>query len=381
MVCRLPVDDGVYIVSLSMLTSGITLIVTLAFAAHACYWILLLAGFRKSSHAAAQSEARADPPTPMTVIVAARNEAKNLPSLLRALRRQDHPNYEVIVVDDGSTDGTVELLDSWAGRFGRLRVLRTNGLGKKAALSRGIDAARYDVLALTDADCVPPPAWLSKVAREHAACRGDCVLVGYSPFARGRGFLNRIARYETFVTGFLTAAAVGLRRPYMAVGRNISYPRSLFDRVGGFASIMHSLSGDDDLFVQAAAQGEGADVRALLDPDTFVRTAAPATMREWLRQKRRHASAGRYYHWRIQAHLAGFHGSNLLVWLAPVLAGWIGVLLLGTKLALQYVVLREAASRLHERDLMPIQPLLEVIYVLYAVVVAPIGLIRMPKRW
>lgn len=364
-----------------MLESGITLIVLLAFAAHACYWIILLAGFRKSSHAAARSEERADRPTPVSVVVAARDEAKDLPDLLRALRGQDHPNYEVIVVDDGSTDGTADLIDSWMGHFGRLRVLRTSGIGKKAALSRGIHAASYDVLALTDADCVPPPGWLSKVAREHAACEGDCLLVGYSPFARGRGWLNRIARYETFVTGFLTAAAVGLRRPYMAVGRNISYPRSLFERVGGFQSIMHSMSGDDDLFVQAAAKVPGAGVRALLDPDTFVRTGAPETMHEWLRQKRRHASAGRYYHWRIQAHLAGFHGSNLLVWLAPVLAGWIGVLLLGTKLVLQYAVLREAASRLGERDLMPIQPLLEVMYVLYAVIVAPIGLIRMPKRW
>lgn len=362
-----------------------SLLAAIAFGLQAAYWMLLRTGFRR---AMAQGGGRnagdmhtAFRPAPMSVVVAARDEAENIPQLLQALRRQDHPAYEVVVVDDGSTDGTEDILGDWSRRFDRLRICRTEGVGKKRALTAGIEVARFDLLAFTDADCAPPPGWLSGLAAEHAVSTRPRVLVGYSPFAPSGGFAGRLARYETFVTGFLTAAAAGLDRPYMAVGRNISYPRSVFTDVGGFEPIMHSLSGDDDLFVQEVARRGAADVRVILSPATFVSSAAPSSFGEWIRQKRRHASAGRFYGRSVQAHLAAFHGSNLLLWLAPLYAGWVGAGLLGVKLALQFGVLRAAAEPLREAELMRMQPLLEPAYLLYNVLIAPIGLIRMPKRW
>lgn len=353
----------------------------LAFAAQACYWLGLRRGFQREGRAARQRVDEKPASPPISVVVAARNEEQTLPRLLQSLEAQDHPDYEVVVVDDGSVDRTPEILRSWRDKVDGLRVLRTTGIGKKGALTKGITASRYDLLAFTDADCIPPAGWLSSIARAHAATHGDNVLIGYSPFRKDAGLVSRIARYETFVTGFLTAGAAGLGRPYMAVGRNISYPRAVFDRVGGFESIMHSMSGDDDLFVQVVARRRAADIRALLDPASFVPTDGPRDFREWLRQKRRHTSAGRFYRPSIKAHHAVFHGSSLLLWMAPLLAGWPGAGLLASRLLLQHLLLREPAQALQERDLVSIQPFLEPLYLLYIALVAPMGLLRLPRRW
>ena len=358
-----------------------TLPFLIALAVQASYWMLLRRGFRRSAPSSARPAASRSSTPPITVVVAARDEEETLPRLLHALARQDHPDYEVIVVDDGSSDRTPAILHDWSNRFHHLRILRTSGAGKKPALTRGIRAARHDLLAFTDADCDPPPTWLTSLAAAHAESSTDWVLVGYSPFRRGGGLIGQLARYETFVTGFLTAGAAGLGRAYMAVGRNISYPRAVFDRVGGFGPIMHSMSGDDDLFVQLVARRRAANVRALLDPTSFVLTDGPRNLREWLRQKRRHTSAGRFYAPSINAHLALFHGTGLMLWLAPFLAGWMGAVLLGIRLLLQHLILREAGRDLGERDLVSIQLLLEPLYLVYIAFVAPAGLMRMPRRW
>ena len=205
--------------------------------------------------------------------------------------------------------------------------------------------------------------------------------MGYAPYRRGRGVLNGLARYETFVTGFLTAAAVGLGRPYMAVGRNLAYSKGLFADVGGFGRHARLLSGDDDLLVQEVVRRRAGAVRALLDEGTFVPSDAPTSWRAWLRQKRRHLSDGRAYPLPIQLHLALFQATAVGLWLAPALAGWRGAGLLALRLLLHRWALGEAADVLGEGDLLAHHPLFELGYALYNGVLAPLSMAREPKRW
>ena len=353
-----------------------------AFALHAGYWTLVRRGLRAAREALPPPAVPEGALPPVSVIVAARDEAPRLPSLLDALLRQTHPAYEVIVVDDASTDGTADLVRAWQRRHDRLRLVQVQHPTpprKKHALTRGIAAARYERLAFTDADCTPPPTWLRTLAG-HAERHPDALLLGYSPFRPRAGLLNRLARYETFVTGVLTAASAGLDRPYMAVGRNLSYPKSLFDRIGGFAHSQASMSGDDDLLVQEVDRRQAAPVYAVLDPDAFVPTEAPSTWRAWLRGKRRHVSAGRFYRRRALLHLGLFQGSGAVLWAAPLLAGWAGAALLAGKLAVQYTALREAADLLDERDLMPGLPLWDLLHTAYLAAITPFGA-TVPERW
>ncbi|MEM1041445.1 MAG: glycosyltransferase [Bacteroidota bacterium] len=342
-------------------------------------WLLLGLGFRRARQTAIAAGAALQP---ASVVVAARDEEERLPDLLAALAAQTHPDFEVLVVDDASEDRTAALVEEKAAqdtRFRLVQVTDSQDPRKKHALTLGIAAARHGLLAFTDADCTPPPGWLSTLAAHHAATP-EAVLVGYGPYRREPGALNAFVRYETLVTALTTAAAVGLGRPYMAVGRNFSYPASVFEQVGGFAHSVQSLSGDDDLLVQEAHR-HGVPVRYVFDEVAFVPSEAPRSWRRWARQKLRHTSAGRYYDRGAQAALVVFHASNLLVWVAPLVLGWTGAGLLAGRFLFQRVVLRDAARTFGEADLMLAQPLLDAGYVLYNTVLASLGTLLTPKRW
>ncbi len=375
----------------------------LCFLIQAGYWTALHVGFARARRADAQAAGAEHvgqqhvgheeaPLPPCSVVVAARDEEAALPDLLAALARQTHPRYEVIVVDDASTDATAETVRAHAEQHPHVRLVTveqpqaphgaTSAMPrKKHALTCGIAAARHALLAFTDADCAPPPGWLEALAPRHAAAPEHVLLIGYSPLRRAPGLLCALARYETFVTGVYTAAAAGLGRAYMAVGRNISYPKALFDRIGGFAHSRRSMSGDDDLLVQHVVRTGAAHVHHVFGEATHVPTDAPATWRAWIRQKRRHASAGRFYAPPARRHLALFHTTGLALWLAPVALGWLGLALLAAKLAGQAWVLRRAAHVLGERSLLPGLPLWELLYAGYPLLIAPLGLARRPSRW
>lgn len=382
------------------------------FVLHVLAWAVVGAGFRRALDAqpalpgedegldAAEPvrDERSEPPEPISVVVAARDEERSLPPLLARLRRQTlAPSaFEVVVVDDRSTDGTAALVRqtarAWAATGGPdLRLVSVPEDApdvpgpKKRALAAGIAEARYARLAFTDADGRPPETWLETLAR-HADHTPGAVLVGVGPLEPAPGALNAFVRFETVQTALLSAAGVGWGRPWHAVGRNLSVPRALFEAVGGYAHSEASLSGDDDLLVQHVARTGAAPVEVVLDPAGFVPSAAPDGWRAFWRQKRRHASAGAHYAPGALAGLAVLHGSGLALWvLAPLLhlagspAGW-GLLAGG--ILVQRMALGKAFETFRvEPDLHLWQPVLSGVSAVYHAAAAVLGALPAPRRW
>ncbi|GAB5519794.1 MAG: glycosyltransferase [Rhodothermales bacterium] len=348
----------------------------------AAYLWCFSVGFRRAQRKVPTPNPRRCPP--ISVIVPAHNEARDLPLLLDALAAQTHPDFEAIICDDGSTDETAEVVRQYQAKAPWLRLLEVTDRKapyKKNALTQGIAAAQHNLLALTDADSVPAPAWLEHLARTHASSHHEALLTGYAHVPTRPGVLNRLIRYERLLTTFATAATIGLRHPYMGRGCNISYPKALFEAVGGFAHSAESMSGDDDLLVQHIAREQTAPIYHLFSPDSFVGTDAAATWRQWIRQKLRHTSAGRFYEASIQRHLALFHISHLLLWLAPLFFGVAGLGLVAVRLLLLTLTLIAPARRFRSTDLLVWVPLLEFGYALYNVFVATSGVLRPPKQW
>ncbi|PAP76573.1 glycosyltransferase [Rubrivirga marina] len=357
-------------------------------------------------------EVEAVPALPISVVVAARDEAERLPVLLDALAAQTHRPFEVVVVDDRSTDRTAPLVAWRAQDFPvPLRLVQVAdgepeaaGLPpKKHAIERGAAAATHDRLAFTDADGRPGPDWLATITRfataesahpgaeaeEAGAETSDdgAVLVGYGPLVREAGVLNRFARYETVQTAALAAAGVGWGRPWHAVGRNLSYPKGLLERLGGFEHSARSLSGDDDLLVQEAARRGAAPVRYVWSPRAAVPSPAPPDWATFWRQKRRHASAGSHYPAGVLLGLGLFHTANYALWLgAPLLHLATGVPygwgLLAAKLLLQRTVVNDVLDGLgDEPDLRLWQPVLDGLSAFYHAAFAVLGVLPAPKRW
>jgi cellulose synthase/poly-beta-1,6-N-acetylglucosamine synthase-like glycosyltransferase len=221
---------------------------------------------------------------PVSVIICARDEASKLVTHLPGSLVQAYPStHEVIVVNHNSQDDTRFLLDEFKKTFKGLHIVNLEheaiGIpGKKYPLSMGIKEAKYEIVLLTDADCVPASEfWMQKM--QDGYDNGIEVVLGYSPYNKKPGFLNKIIRFDTFHTAmqYLSYALAGL--PYMGVGRNLSYKKDLFFRNKGFSAINHLPGGDDDLFINKVANKDNTNI--VLDPDTFTLSEPKNNFGEW----------------------------------------------------------------------------------------------------
>lgn len=235
----------------------------------------------------------------VSVIVAARNEQTNLNNYLQALLEQDYPKFEVIVVNDGSEDNTQMVLEEYHQKYPNMHITfvpleaRVTS-SKKLALTLAIKAAIYDYLLLTDADCVPESNhWIAEMARGLSASPNTQIVLGYSPYFPESSAVNRIIRYETLFNGLHYMGRALAGHPYMGVGRNMLYSKTLFMDHKGFAGLLSLRSGDDDLFVNKVALRDNTNV--VCSPNSLVWSLPKTTFREWIMQKRRHLSASPYY--------------------------------------------------------------------------------------
>jgi len=295
---------------------SVLVILFLACVAVQCtYFIIFLIGISNT-----KSE-RKGSNEPLSIIVAARNEANNLKSLLPALYKQNHPDFEIIVVNDQSYDETYDLLKAESEQNSNLKVVTVENTpehvnSKKYALTLGIKAAKNDLLLLTDADCIPESEdWATTMA---ARAGKKQFVLGFSDYIKKPGLLNYFIRFETIFSGiqYLSLAAIG--KPYMGVGRNLAYRKSLFLNNKGFNGYMHVVGGDDDLFVNKHANK--SNISLATGADTIVYSHPKETWKSYLKQKLRHLSVGKHYKVTDKIILGIFSLSYILSWLLlPIL--------------------------------------------------------------
>lgn len=280
----------------------------------------------------------------VSVIICAKNEEQNLKRNIPHVLQQDYPEFEIVVVNDSSTDGSEELLMDLAEQFDQLRYTsipddERNKRGKKLALTIGLKAARYEHVLLSDADCYPlSDQWIKRMASNFSA--EHKIVLGYGGYERQKGLLNTLIRYETVFTAiqYLSYAIKG--KPYMGVGRNLAYEKALFFENKGFAGHYHLLSGDDDLFVNENATGENCVVE--FSPESRTLSHPETGFRAWILQKKRHLSAGSHYKTASRLRLASEWISRIilyatLIWICisipwRIVAGPLFMVLLITRL-------------------------------------------------
>jgi poly-beta-1,6-N-acetyl-D-glucosamine synthase len=234
---------------------------------------------------------------PVSVIICARNESENLSVFLPSVLEQDYPDYEVIVVNDCSEDNSFEVLGTYLEKYSHLRVSTVFKDPKfthfkKFAQFIGIKAAKNEILLFTDADCRPVSGKWIETMTSGFDDKTDFI-IGYGGYLPGKGLLNRYIRYDTITIAmqYLGMALRGI--PYMGVGRNLSYRRSLFFEKKGFGQHSHLVSGDDDLFVNSNASGK--TTRVEYRPDSLTRSLPAKSFKKWVNQKKRHLTTAPYY--------------------------------------------------------------------------------------
>ena len=306
----------------------------------------------------------------ISVIICAKNEEKNLEQFLPHVLQQDYREFEVVVVNDSSSDNTEELLMELSAQFKHLRYTSIPAndklrRGKKLALTIGLKAASYDHILLSDADCYPvSDQWLKRMSSNFSSAHK--IVLGYGGYERKKGLLNTIIRYETTFTAiqYLSYAIKG--RPYMGVGRNLAYEKALFFDNKGFAGHYHLLSGDDDLFVNENATRLNCAVE--FSPESHTLSLPETTFRAWIKQKKRHLSAGGHYKPGSRIRLAIEWISRIILYTTLI---WIGVssswsipvgILFGILLITRLVIFKLGMRRLDEKYLLLPSLLLDPIF-------------------
>jgi len=272
----------------------------------------------------------------LSVIVAAKNEEKNISQLIQALRLQDYPtdNFEVIIIDDNSNDNTFITAENLAKKFPNFFVYKAdvkNYPAKKGALDFGISKAKYPHILITDADCKPGVSWLKTFSAKFA--ESFDIVFGPVPFDQADSLTDKISCYENLRSSILVFAASEFNFAYSASARSLGFRKSAFEKIGGYSNTMVTLSGDDDLLLQQAVKHK-LKIGTVNNIDAYVYSSSKENFQAYLNQKARHTKTSVHYLPSRQLLLGIWHSLN------------IGFLFLPLLLAIDYLLLLPFAIKM-----------------------------------
>ena len=255
----------------------------------------------------------------ISIVISAKNEIDNLQRLIPVLLKQDYPNFEIILVDDKSTDLTyeygIELMQA-EKRFKLIRIDSTPDHihNKKYAITLGIKAAHNDRILLTDADCLPAGKTWIREMNYGFSDDAKIFAIGFSQYVKEPGFLNRFIRFETLLTAHSYFGLGLLGKPYMGVGRNLAYKKSFFLSKNGFGKHQKIIGGDDDLFVNNYASRRNTSF--ILSRESLVYSYPKKNWGDFIIQKTRHLSTGKLYKSSDRLILGFISLAKVLFWLS-----------------------------------------------------------------
>jgi len=323
----------------------------------------------------------------VSVVVCGFNEEQYWQALVDKLLDQDYPNFEIVLVNDQSTDNTKFVFKQWENHP-KIKLVDIGedikkGLGKKFALTLGIKAAKYDYLLLTDADCYPRDKdWISSMAQHFS---NKTIVLGYGAYEKHKGLLNKLVRFDTFQVAMQYFSYALIGKTYMGVGRNLAYKKSLFFDNKGFATHLHLPSGDDDLFIKEVATSNNTAIGIAHSSHTL--SVPKMNWKSWIRQKSRHLSTGIYYKNYHKLMLGSWMLSQILFWLLfLVLLSWqhfvyLIISLFLIRLVVQMLVSYFIMIKLNEKDLIFLYPILEALFIIFYIIFIVNRMIKKKRFW
>lgn len=332
---------------------------------------------------------------PVSIIICAKDEAanlsRNLPQVLAQIYSLPDGNhqYEVVVVNDCSTDNTHQVLQHLQQQYPHLREVVINPetprnvVGKKFALSTGVAHAANDWLLLTDADCTPAGnSWLAHMVAPLA--QGRQIVAGYAGHIATGGLLNKFIRWETTHTFLQLATYAIAGRPYLAIGRNLACTRQVCIKAFQSPDWPIGPTGDDDLMVRESATAH--NVAIVTDAAAHTYSTARESVGGWRKQKQRHTSDGKNYKTAIKALLAAYGISQAAVWvyfLYLMFTPWLvpAALILAGRSIIYWILWAAVARRLKEKNIIYLLPIFDIGWMLYNFAFLPYILQKNKQHW
>ncbi len=326
----------------------------------------------------------------ISVIIAARNEEKNIPQLLQSLQDQQYPKslYEVIIIDDHSTDSTWTLLQEHSFADLPLKSLqlqdhieenRVIASYKKKAIETGIHAAAGQLIVTTDADCRFDPRWLQTIAAFYQSHEAKFIAAPVT-FYNQSSLLSVFQSLDFLTLQGITAASVYKRFHSMCNGANLAYEKAAFYEVNGFNDIDAIASGDDMLLMHKIFKQYPDKVYYLKNRHAIVTTEPAASWKQFFHQRIRWASkADKYDDKRIFWVLLLVYLLNVCFLVGAIAAFWKSIwgflvlLLLLAKVLIEFPFVNSVAIFFGQQKLMKYFPFLQPLHIGYTIIAGWLG--------
>jgi cellulose synthase/poly-beta-1,6-N-acetylglucosamine synthase-like glycosyltransferase len=322
-----------------------------------------------------------EPKQRFSIIIPARNEAKSIITCLNAIIQQDYPTdcYEVIVIDDFSTDETAVLVQTYMAenklfpiQLLQAKLLQTKG--KKACITAAIARAKFDFICLTDADCTRGKEWLKAI---NCLVQKKATQMIYGPvFFSANNLFEQSQTLEFMGLVGIGAAAIQLKNPNMCSAANLIFKKSAFYEIGGYAGNENIASGDDEFLLHKIFKLYPNEVFFMKDHRAIVETSPNSSMEELAQQRRRWVSKSTKYDNRyITAILVGAYFFNFsMFWNA--LAGFfmpglwvIFGLQIGLKILAEGLLILAVLRFFKQSKLILLLPWVEPFHILYVLII------------
>ncbi len=248
----------------------------------------------------------------ISLIIPFKNEEKNLPNLIKSLSLLNYTfdNFEIIFVNDNSTDKSLEIIKNDSTiNFKLINVVDKKIPGKKGVLEAGIEQAQFDIIAITDADCIVEKNWLKSISKK--ILQGYDLVFGYSPIIARKSLISKISSYENLKNFILYFSSVELGFPFGATARSFAFRKSVYREINGYRNTTETLSGDDDLFIRECVKKK-FKVGYFLNENSFVYSYPSESLREYFLRKSRHLKTSHHYLLKHKVILGLWYSINLI---------------------------------------------------------------------
>jgi len=324
----------------------------------------------------------------VSIVLTANNQYAYLYKYLPVLLDQDYPDFEVLVVNDNSDDGTEDLLKELSRQFDNLKSIALRQSlnwfkGRKFPLSLGIKSARNDIIVLIDAACRPESKnWISEITTAYQ--NKVEIVLGYTTFETP-SFINRFLRFTAFYDAlvYLSLALSGI--PFKGIGKNLSYKRELFYRHKGFSSHYTISAGDDEIFVNKTANSKNTAI--CISKDSIVKSTTKVSFFKWLQHEKSRLNIRKYFKTGHRFLISLFSASTFLfygLFIYLLVAGvpwFIPVSVFGLRLISQVIIFGLVQKKLSEKKLLLFSPLFEIVIVAIDFIIWLVLLFAKRSKW
>jgi cellulose synthase/poly-beta-1,6-N-acetylglucosamine synthase-like glycosyltransferase len=241
--------------------------------------------------------------------------------LIPKLFEQDYPKFDVMIVNDQSSDRTKRLLEDLMIRYPKLRSVTIkytpkHVTAKKFAITLGIKVAKNDVILLTDADSLPnTDQWIRKMTapvREE----GKTFAIGFSSYLEKSGALNQWIQFDNILKALFYISFGLWKAPFMGTGKNLCYRKSFFMEVKGFKGFWGIEGGDDSIFVNTYANG--SNTKVVIDSKAITLSAPKENWKEYIQHEKHQLHAERFFHVEDKRKMGLYGVSHALYWIGGI---------------------------------------------------------------